>query len=380
MKFNLRIAVICHALKAGGGVFVGQNCVAALKRHYSKAEFFVSIPEGLGYETYIGNERTQYDQFRQKNYLQQWIYENYFLPKIINYWKPDVILNMANRALPSTNSPQLLLLHDAHLFYTSKYYAGESKLRKFLKVYQRMRLNKDLRRISFLLVQTSTAAKRVSQLYDYDKEITKLPNALSNQINTNKIFEIPAKYKKFQSYSKFFYLTRYYPHKNIELIVEAFEKFPNRLKKNRVFITISEDQHKLAKKLLMRIRKANLEERIINLGPLKQDKIGGYFQHCDALLMPSTLESFSGTYLEAMAFKKPIITSDLDFAKEICGDAAIYFNPWSSEDLCEAIERFENDRELNSRLVKNGINRLFELRGDWDKNAEIIAQLISTLN
>ena len=32
--------------------------------------------------------------------------------------------------------------------------------------------------------------------------------------------------------------------------------------------------------------------------------------------MPTLLESFSGTYVESMYFEKPILTSDLDFAKK----------------------------------------------------------------
>ena len=69
--------------------------------------------------------------------------------------------------------------------------------------------------------------------------------------------------------------------------------------------------------------------------------------------MPTLLESFSGTYVESMYFEKPILTSDLDFAKEICGNGAIYFNPFNTQEQLDAIKFIsENNKEI-SKLIKN---------------------------
>jgi hypothetical protein len=43
-----------------------------------------------------------------------------------------------------------------------------------------------------------------------------------------------------------------------------------------------------------------------------------WYKATQALLLPTLLESFSGTYIEAMHFERPIFTSNLDFAKEVC--------------------------------------------------------------
>lgn len=84
------------------------------------------------------------------------------------------------------------------------------------------------------------------------------------------------------------------------------------------------------------IKSRGLEDSIINVGPLSQQDLGAFYKHCDALVMSTRLESF-GTYLEAMHFGMPILTSDLDFAHEVCGDAALYFNPWNAESIRDAI-------------------------------------------
>jgi len=62
------------------------------------------------------------------------------------------------------------------------------------------------------------------------------------------------------------------------------------------------------------------------------------YAQSDALLMPTLLESFSGTYVEAMFHKIVILTSKLDFAEDVCGESAFYFDPTSPEDILASIE------------------------------------------
>ena len=59
-----------------------------------------------------------------------------------------------------------------------------------------------------------------------------------------------------------------------------------------------------------------------------------------------------------MTIGKPILTSDLDFAHEVCGDAALYFNPTSPEAIAEAVNRVIENRELRRKLVGRGRERL----------------------
>lgn len=374
-----KIAVLCHALKAGGGISVGQNCVAALKRQMPAAEFWVSVPQGLNYIEFIGGERTHFEVFEQKNYLQHWIYENKTLPTKLKTWKPDVVVALGNRAIPYMVCPQLLLIHDSHLFYPVKYYSRESIKRKLLKSFQRWQMKRDLKRVDTLLLQTETAEKRVRERFDYTNKFVRIPNALSVRVLSEGQVKMPAVYEKSVNKRRLLYLTRYYPHKNIELLVELFERFKQQMRDVVLYITIDETQAPGAKSLLSRIIASGLDQQIVNLGPLEQEELAGYFMYADALVMPTTLESFSGTYLEAMAFSLPVLTSDLDFAHEICGDAALYFDPWDAESVKLALERFFDNEALQSTLVKNGKKRLHSLAWDWEKNGKLIKEAIMKL-
>ena len=59
-----------------------------------------------------------------------------------------------------------------------------------------------------------------------------------------------------------------------------------------------------------------------------------------------------------MKMQKPILTSDLSFAKDICQDSALYFDPLNPKDIAEKIIRLSADKELQNQLIGNGLERL----------------------
>jgi glycosyltransferase involved in cell wall biosynthesis len=89
-----------------------------------------------------------------------------------------------------------------------------------------------------------------------------------------------------------------------------------------------------------------------------------------AHLLPTLLESFSGSYLEAMHFGTPILTSDRDFAREVCGEAALYFDPDSPSSIRDAILKLKNDPALGEQMVQVGGQRVARQSPTWDQIAE----------
>jgi glycosyltransferase involved in cell wall biosynthesis len=51
------------------------------------------------------------------------------------------------------------------------------------------------------------------------------------------------------------------------------------------------------------------------------------------------VESYGLVYVEAMEVSRTILTSDRDFARWLCGDAAQYFDPLDPVAAADAIER-----------------------------------------
>jgi len=99
-------------------------------------------------------------------------------------------------------------------------------------------------------------------------------------------------------------------------------------------------------------------DKIINLGPISQKSCPSVYKQCDALFAPTLLETFSAAYPEAMRMKKPILTSEYSFAKDVCQDSAFYFDPLNPGDIVQKIKQLVADSELQSELIKKGSQQL----------------------
>jgi glycosyltransferase involved in cell wall biosynthesis len=97
---------------------------------------------------------------------------------------------------------------------------------------------------------------------------------------------------------------------------------------------------------------------IINIGRINVENCPQLYRECDALFLPTTLECFSANYPEAMKMAKPIITSNLSFATSVCGNAALYFDPYNENEIVKVIADLVCNIDLRERLVINGTRQL----------------------
>jgi len=98
------------------------------------------------------------------------------------------------------------------------------------------------------------------------------------------------------------------------------------------------------------------------------------YAHADALVFPSLYEGFGLPPLEAMACGCPAAVSRAASLPEVCGDAALYFDPHNESDIAEKIERIVSDVELRSELVARGKERAHSFR--WQDTAASVWNVI----
>lgn len=143
------------------------------------------------------------------------------------------------------------------------------------------------------------------------------------------------------------YLTANYPHKNMEIIPKVIDKILEigKLENFKFHLSVSKEEMNFDEKY----------DQFINyLGRLEINQIPVLYQQIDVLFMPTLLEVFSTSYLEAMHMEKPIIASDLSFAHDICADAALYAAPLDAKQYAEHIISLYNSKKLYNELVQKG--------------------------
>ncbi len=84
------------------------------------------------------------------------------------------------------------------------------------------------------------------------------------------------------------------------------------------------------------------------------DSLRYIYRGASCLVFPSLYEGFGLPPLEAMNFGCPVITSNASCLPEICGNAALYVDPYNVRDIKEKIETLLGDPVLRDRLVQAG--------------------------
>lgn len=145
------------------------------------------------------------------------------------------------------------------------------------------------------------------------------------------------------------------PHKNLGRLIDAFKKISHKIKHKLVIV--GKDEGFITGDNTLKDKIKGLDERIIFTGEVGEFELKKYFRNADIFVFPSLYEGFGLPPLEAMASGLPVISSPNASLTEVCGDAAIYFNPNSTEDLAEKLFNIIIDKELRNTHIVRGIRR-----------------------
>jgi len=106
---------------------------------------------------------------------------------------------------------------------------------------------------------------------------------------------------------------------------------------------------------------------VVFTGYVSQEKLPCLYRNADLFVFPSLYEGFGLPVLEAMACGTPVITSNTSSLPEVAGDAAVLVDPYSVEDIADAMERVLTDPDLRTELSRKGKERAKQFT--WEKCA-----------
>lgn len=366
------MAVLAQGLRVAGGLTVGRNMIAALARVAGHHEYLFVVPAGLGYESItegFPNQRT-ISYVRRGGMAGRWLFDELTLPREIRAFRPHAILALQGRGLSRPPCVQACFPQMPYLFYPRRHWGRVLPGELLTLRWMRRDLKRQLRRTQLILCQTVVVERRIRQELGYTGEAYVCGGAVSTALAAEQPPQpCPPALRPLAGRRILLYLTKYYPHKNLEVLLELFERFDRPLEGVVVVTTIRPDEHPRARSFLRAVQRRGLDGHIRNLGTIPHEQVPAFYQHCHALLMPTLMETLGLPYLEAMRFGLPILTSDLDFAHEVCGEAALYFDPWNAQSICEAIVRFCADPALGRQLAVAGRVRLSAAFPTWDQIA-----------
>ncbi len=157
-----------------------------------------------------------------------------------------------------------------------------------------------------------------------------------------------------------------HPHKNWLRLLDAYG----------ALVRDGRDEHlvvaglagKASRDVAARLNDPQLASRVHLLGWQPRNVLVALFQSAEALVFPSTFEGFGMPVLEAMAAGVPVACSDIPPLREVAGDAAVFFDPYSPERIAEGVRRVLDDSDLRASMIARGKERA--ARSTWRRAAE----------
>lgn len=274
--------------------------------------------------------------------------------KIESDFNPHLVYTMAG--------PTYIKFKKTHIMGVSDPYITHSKISNFKNNRSIIEFSKFFMKIAFkaanarlgadfFLFQTETSRNGFCKRFWWPQNKTSIvPNAVGDGFLKGAILnEERLDQKSATKEVKILCPSAYYPHKNLELVIKLAKLFRDdeRIK----FILTIPKSCKLGIELVQ-----NPLSNVENIGPYSYSEAGRLYREADIVIMPSLLETFSTTYIEAIAARKPIVVADTEFSREICDNYANYYfksEPQSAyAAICEVIDSgFDVNVEIGTDIL-----------------------------
>lgn len=153
-------------------------------------------------------------------------------------------------------------------------------------------------------------------------------------------------------------------YKNFKLLVDAIGPI---LKDNPSLVLLAAGGGELTAEEINYIAERGLSQQITQKS-FEENELGHFYKNATFFVFPSQYEGFGIPVLESMACGCPIILSDSGSFPEVAGDAGIYFDSMSENDLRKKIAMLLDDEHLRTKFSARGLEQVRKF--DWKVAAE----------
>ena len=171
----------------------------------------------------------------------------------------------------------------------------------------------------------------------------------------------------------FLFVGLIHKRKNLANIFKAFDQFKSSTPNSMKLVVVG-DKKWWAGEIEDTFLHMNHRDDVVMLGRQQIDALSRLTASATALVYASLFEGFGQPIVDAYNAHTPVITSNITSMPEIAGNAALLINPYSVEQIAEAMYCLYSDDQLRSELINKGVARkdIFT----WDRTAELLWQTI----
>ncbi len=169
----------------------------------------------------------------------------------------------------------------------------------------------------------------------------------------------------------FFYAGNWREHKNVLGLIQGFHQFLQATESDMQLV-VSGKPDPLYPEFLKYRAEHNLENQVLIPGLVPENQLMELYKKAKAFVFPSFYEGFGLPPLEAMAMGTPVIASNSSCIPEVCGDAALYFDPYNPSAIAQQMQKIQEDELLRKELSEKGI--LQAKKYSWETAAKTLLE------
>lgn len=164
------------------------------------------------------------------------------------------------------------------------------------------------------------------------------------------------------------------PKKNLQRLVAAYKLLTERMAFNKDYqLVIVGNLGWSYEDLFETINISRLHQDVRFLYSVDDTDLAILYSGAELFIFPSLYEGFGFPPLEAMACGCPVIVSDTASLPEVVGDAGLFVDPNSVDDIADLILRVVGDPSLRNELRQKGLERARFF--SWEKTARMTLEV-----
>lgn len=346
------------AIKTGGGVQLALNFVRSINaRRRPGDRVWLLVAEGSLLEREVAAVEADGVWSSPRQYLRRAAFEYLRLPRLLSASGIDVVFTFFGAGVPRPPGVRAVVTvaYPIICYPESAYWRHERPRRRWFNRARNWLRCRRLRKADRVLAETEVMRQRLSRTLGMDPaRIHLLPPAVSAfaEARPRTAHAGPFVFVTVSDNSHHKNLWRLYAVARA-LRASGFVDFEFRMTVRLEDLRADFPERE--------VDEAVLAAHFRCLGPVAPTSIMDVYGTADALVVISDLESFSNNYIEAWRVGLPIIASDRDFARHICGDSAVYVEPHDPVAAAAEFARLARDAGLRERLVAAGAQRLRQM-------------------
>ncbi|MGE4280659.1 MAG: glycosyltransferase family 4 protein [Magnetospirillum sp.] len=373
----MKILINAISARMGGIVTYTRNLMNSLQDRDETAQFMVS--RRFPGQDLDCMERIGASDLRPAVRL---LWEQTFWHRIVYQRKPDVLFSSANFGLLSCPVPQVLLVREGGLF-DPFYLTNVSPEQGVWATIQRKARRKLIiasARSADKVMTPTVAMRDLLLLWAPDLETKVIVNPYGTMSKTFAPDTQAPRSWRGDGCLRLLYVSVYYPHKQPGFICQAVEALKNQGMECHATVTMDRDElndFKGSAHDRILVDRA-IERQEITLGRHPYDQLPNLYRKHDVFVFPSVSETFGHPMAEAMSSGIPVLVADTPVNREVCGDAALYFDPLSLSSLLECLHRLDSQPELRAQMVIRGRQRVLNSY-TWDQHVDRLLEILATV-